>query len=128
MTEQMRLRTGDDEPSLSFDCGELPVEDTVLAAGIEPNGYFWEGALRFLEPSLSQNIEFDSEAGMFCVYGSEIDLLRARETLQPYLTDVQAVTLLIQRAEGGGFDLEDSEPEEPPTRTSFLARLLGRGR
>jgi len=30
--------------SLLFECGDLPADAAVLAAGHEPNGYFWEGS------------------------------------------------------------------------------------
>jgi hypothetical protein len=45
--------------------------------------------------------------------------------MQPYVTDAAELARLIERAETAGFDLEDSEPEEPE-RPSFLRRLMGR--
>lgn len=98
------------EPSLVFNCGGLPVEDRVQAAGMEANGYLWEGVLRFLAPDLSTRLEFDSESGMFCVYGSAELLEQARSHLTPYLSDPDRISELIEQARTAGFDLEDSEP------------------
>jgi hypothetical protein len=38
--------------SLLFGCGNLPADAAVLAAGHEPNGYFWEGVLQYLAGGL----------------------------------------------------------------------------
>lgn len=111
---------------MNFDCGELPVEDTILAADIEPNGYFWEGVLRYLAPSLSEDVEFDSEAGMFCIYGDAEVLAQARGHLEPYLTDSAAIARLIEEAEASGFDLENSESDTVEDRTPFLRNLFRR--
>lgn len=122
----MRFDPADDEPSLIFYCGELPVDDTIIAADMEPNGYFWEGVLRFADPSLSEGLEFDSEADMFCVYGNSSDLAAVRELIEPLLTDTVKIRDLIERAETADFDLEDSEPIDPEPRRSLFSRLFGR--
>jgi hypothetical protein len=124
MDTLIRFDPTEDEPSLAFDCGELPVDEVVMSKEMEPNGYFWEGVLRFTDPALSDGVDFDSEAGMFCVYGCASVLEQVRDLMEPYLTDPAKITSLIERAELEGFDLEDSEPEE---RTkSFFSRFLGR--
>jgi hypothetical protein len=55
--------------SLLFKRGDLPADVAVLAAGHEPNGYFWEGVLQYLAGGLLTQVELDPEAGMFCVRG-----------------------------------------------------------
>jgi hypothetical protein len=50
---------------LLFGCGDLPADAAVLAAGHEPNGYFWEGVLQYLAGGLLTQVELDPEAGMF---------------------------------------------------------------
>lgn len=126
MESLIRFDPTEAEPSLIFDCGDLPVDDVLLAADIEPNGYFWEGVLRFLAPPLSADIEFDSEADMFCIYGDAQLLVQARGHLEPYLTDPTAIARLIEEAQAAGFDLEDSEPEPSGERKSFFGRLWRR--
>ena len=126
MDHLMRLDPAAAEPALSFSCGELPVDEVVLAAGMVPDGYFWEGVLRFLDPSLADTVELDSESYLFAAHASASVLERVRALMLPYATDPAEMAALIGRAEAAGFDLEDSEPDEPE-RTSFLRRLLGRG-
>lgn len=59
----------DGQSSVRFYCAAWPADAAVVAAGHEPNGYFWEGVLRFLDPTLAKALELDSEAGMFAAYG-----------------------------------------------------------
>ena len=55
-----------DSASLTFQCGALPADAAVFAAGHEPNGYFWEGVVQYLTGDLASQVELDCEAGMFC--------------------------------------------------------------
>ena len=51
--------------SLLFRCGGLPADGAVLAAGHEPNGYFWAGVLRFLAGGLLMKVTSISRQGKF---------------------------------------------------------------
>jgi hypothetical protein len=125
MDNPMRLDPSAAQPALTFDCGDLMVDEVVVAADMVPDGYFWEGVLRFVDPSLAEAVELDSESDMFSAQGPASTLEQVRDLMQPYVTDAAELARLIERAETAGFDLEDSEPEEPE-RPSFLRRLMGR--
>lgn len=56
--------------SLTLEASGLAADAAVVAAGHEPNGYFWEGLVQFAWPDIAERLDFDSEAG---------DVLRGRE-------------------------------------------------
>lgn len=95
------------EHSLTFYCGELPVDKEIVLAGHEPNGYFWDGVATFLRPDLAERLELDSEGGMFSASGPRRDLVSLRTSLTPMLKDPAAIRTLIKRAEEQGFEFED---------------------
>lgn len=97
----------DGEFSLTFYCGGLPADAAIAAAGHEPNGYFWEGVAEFISGGLLENIELDSEAGMFCAVGEKADLTALQSLLEPLLTDGDAVLDVIARARSAGFEFDD---------------------
>ncbi|MEU0625358.1 Imm51 family immunity protein [Streptomyces rubiginosohelvolus] len=66
----IHLHDFDGEHSLTWDVGGLAADAAVVAAGHEPNGYFWEGLVRFASPNIVEHVDFDSKAGMFCAVGS----------------------------------------------------------
>lgn len=92
--------------SLTFYCGELPVDPAISATGHEPNGYFWEGVAQYLFED-ADDLVFDSEGGMFCASGDRSTLDGLRMAMASYLTDAAAVTGLIERAEADGFEFDD---------------------
>ena len=106
-TEPMRILKIDGEHSLTFDCGDLPVDDEVVLAGHTPNGYFWEGVATLLRPDLAVRLEFDSEGGMFSASGSRKDLLQLRRSLEPVLKDPALIRGLIEGAQTEGFQFDD---------------------
>jgi Immunity protein 51 len=106
-TESMSTLKIDGEHSLTFDCGELPVDDEIVLAGHTPNGYFWEGIVTFLRPDLAVRLEFDSEGGMFSASGSRKDLVQLRRSLEPVLKDPPLIRGLIERAQTEGFEFDD---------------------
>jgi hypothetical protein len=55
--------------SLTFECGDLPADAAVVAAGHVPNGYFWEGIVQYLAGGLLSQVELDPETDMFCATG-----------------------------------------------------------
>lgn len=107
--------------SLTFPCGELPVDDALIAAGVEPNGSFWEGVLHYVDGGLAGRVELDSEGSMFCAIGTMRQLERVRTAMDPLVTDPAAITALVRRAEAEGIVLEGWR-----SRPTFLGRLLGR--
>lgn len=127
MDNLFRRHADDDGSSLFFDC-DTPVDGAVLAAGEEPNGYFWEGVLSFVAPELARNLVLDSEGGMFCAYGSVDDLDESQRVLKPYMTDTGKVLDLMRRAEAAGVIFEEPiDDEDDDHRPGFLARLFKRG-
>jgi hypothetical protein len=95
----------DGEFSLTFSC-DLPVDAAIAAAGHDPNGYFWESVARYVFDEAA-DVQFDSEAGMFCAVGDRSTLEALRLTMSGYLSDAAAVTALITRAEVDGFEFDD---------------------
>jgi hypothetical protein len=73
---QSRILEIEGEYSHTFDCGDLPAGAAVSATGHEPNGYFWEGVATLLAPGLVQQLQSDSEAGMFSATGRRSELER----------------------------------------------------
>ncbi|MFF9410916.1 Imm51 family immunity protein [Streptomyces anandii] len=97
----------DGEHSLTLDAGGLAVDAAVVAAGREPNGYFWEGLVQFAWPDLAECLDFDSESGMFCAVGSPSDLARLKTAFESVITSPEAVRDIITRAETSGFEFDD---------------------
>ena len=93
--------------SLTFYCGELPAEAAIIAAGHEPNGYFWEGMIQYLAPTLADQVDLDSEAGMFSAEGDLAVLEQIRVLIDPYLDDGERVATAIREAEASGFQFDD---------------------
>jgi hypothetical protein len=83
------------------------VDAAIAATGHEPNGYFWEGVLRFLDPALADSMELDSEAGMFAAYGNATQCDRVGELLSALLQDIDAINELVARAEAAGHNFDD---------------------
>ncbi|MET7297254.1 Imm51 family immunity protein [Streptomyces griseoloalbus] len=103
----IHLHDFDGEHSLTLDAGGLAADAAVVAAGHEPNGYFWEGLVRFAWPDIAEHVDFDSEAGMFCVVGSSSDLARLKTAVESVITSPEAVRDIIARAEASGFEFDD---------------------
>ena len=93
--------------SLLFRCGGLPADGAVRAAEHEPNGYFWEGVLRYLAGGLLTKAELDPEAGMFCARGDHVVLGQLRKELAEYLDNPERTARLIREAEASGFQFDD---------------------
>lgn len=102
-----RIIDVDGEHTLTFDCGDLPADEAIAAAGHEPNGYFWEGVAAFLAPELVDDLDFDSEAGSFAVTGERSVLVELQGVLEPVMSDGDEATSVIERAEAEGFDFDD---------------------
>jgi len=95
------------EYSLTFYCEDLPTDNAAVAAGRNPNGYFWEGVATFAFPALVKRLELDSEAGMFSAVGTNRDLKRLQKGIEPLLNDPGKLTELLTQAEAAGFEFED---------------------
>jgi hypothetical protein len=103
----VHLRDFDGEYSLTLDAGGLAADAAVAAAGHEPNGYFWEGLVRFAWPDIAERLDFDSEAGTFCAVGSSSDLARLKTAVESVITSPEVVRDIIARAETSGFEFDD---------------------
>ncbi|MEU8446000.1 Imm51 family immunity protein [Streptomyces microflavus] len=97
----------DGEHSLTLDVGGLAADAAIVVAGHEPNGYFWEGLVRFAWPDIAEHIDFDSEAGMFCALGSSSDLARLKTAVESVITSPEVVRGIIARAEASRFEFDD---------------------
>ncbi len=63
--------------------------------------------MRFAWPDLAGDLDFDSEAGMFCAAGSPSGLARLKTALGAVITSPEAVRDIIARAEASGFAFDD---------------------
>lgn len=107
MADLLHVHESDGSYSCTFSCGELPADEAIVAAGHEPNGYFWEGLVTYLAPELGAKLELDSEGGMFAAYGTEEVVQQLVDLLRPYLADGQRVASAIAAAETVGFEFDD---------------------
>lgn len=107
MSENIRVSRSEEGYGCAFYCGSLGADEAISAAGHEPNGYFWEGMLRFLAADLAEDVELDSESGMFAAYGNRRQVKRVRKVLKPYLHDGAATATVIRSAESQGFEFDD---------------------
>lgn len=105
--DHMHLTDVGGSTSLTFECGDLPADAAVFAAGHEPNGYFWEGVAQYVAGGLISEVELDPEARMFCARGDRAVLGQLREKLEWYLDDPDKVAQLIREAEASGFQFDD---------------------
>ena len=103
----IHLHDFDGEHSLTWDADGLAADAAVVAAGHEPNGYFWEGLVRFAWPDMAEHVDFDSEAGMLSAVGSSSDLARLITAVDSVVTNSEAVRDIIARAESSGFEFDD---------------------
>lgn len=97
----------DGEFSLSFECGDLPADEAVVASGYEPNGYFWEGIAEVIAPELTQGLELDSEGDLFSASGDRSALESLQVKIEPILASGDAVKAAIAQAEAEGFEFDD---------------------
>jgi hypothetical protein len=98
--------------SLLLNAGSTIVDETVEEVGHEPNGYFWEGVAQFLvgeqAPGLVGRFDYDSEAGMFCAFGSDrTALAELAAVLAPVVNDSGQVRDVVARATTAGFEFDD---------------------
>lgn len=92
---------------LTFDCGRLPADAAVFAAGHTPNGYFWTGVAQYVAGPVLSVVELDPDANMFCAIGDRAVLERLGDELAAYLDDPEEIARLIREAEAAGFELDD---------------------
>lgn len=107
VTNDVRIVDVGDESSLTFDCTGLAAARAVTDAGHEPNGYFWEGLIQYLDPELVDLLELDSEGDMFAAYAGREVLERLAALIAPYLDDGGRVAEVIAEAEASGFEFDD---------------------
>ncbi|MDH6455961.1 MULTISPECIES: Imm51 family immunity protein [unclassified Streptomyces] len=107
MAPALKLHDLDGEHSLTLDVGGQAADAAGAEAGHEPNGYFWEGLVRFAWPDIAERLDFDSEAGMLCAVGSPSDFARLKAAVAPVITSPEAVRDIIARAETSGFEFDD---------------------
>lgn len=94
------------EHCLTFECN-TPVNEAIIAAGHEPNGYFWESVVELVGEGITSDIELDSEANAFCAYGKVADLKKLKASMEPYLNDAEMIQRLIHKAKKSGFTFLD---------------------
>ena len=107
MPNHTKLHDIDGSISLTFYCGALPADEAIGAAGHEPNGYFWESVVQFLAPALVDQVELDSEGGMFAAVGDRAVLEQIQTLIDPYLDDGARIAATIREAEASGFQFDD---------------------
>ena len=63
--------------------------------------------VQYLAPALAEELELDSEAGMFAACGARSTLERLQALIAPYLDDAKLAADTIREAEGSGFEFDD---------------------
>ncbi len=106
MFDGMRLDRYEGEYSLSFSCGDTPVDHVVVAMGDEPNGHFWESVVAYVAPRLVEHLELDSEGSLFSVSGKRRHLRRLRAHLEPLLNDADKLRSVLATARSQGYVIE----------------------
>lgn len=107
---RIRLRDAEDGSFTTcfFDVAGFSTSSTVQALGHEPNGYFWEGVVRWLvDRGELPDVKTDPEGTMFYAYGDRADTEQLATCLMRYLTDDEAITALVTAADAVGFDFDD---------------------
>ncbi|MBF0696539.1 hypothetical protein [Actinomyces bowdenii] len=97
---------------LSIEAGAPPTTETITRLGHEPNGYFWEGVVRWLQGkgTVTEVGEPDPEGGAYITrvaLGGRAQLEALAAALAPYLIDDEAIAALITEADAAGFDFDD---------------------
>lgn len=107
---EMSKHEFDGSASVTFEC-LTPADEAVLAAGHEPNGYFWEGVAQRLlttqAPQLLDAVGFDAEGSMFCAYGDGAALDALSALMTPVINDAARVREVISEAKAAGFQFDD---------------------
>jgi hypothetical protein len=109
----LKIVEGEDgEYSLILGTGDNAADDTIVELGHEPNGPFWDGVATLLIqeelPDLEDEIEFDSEAGMFCAISEDREALERLGALMAKIaTSDSEVRDVVRRAEEAGFEFDD---------------------
>lgn len=107
---RIRLRDAEDGSFTTcfFDVTAFSASSTVRALGHEPNGYFWDGVVRWLiDHGELPDVQTDPEGTMFYAYGDRADTERLATRLMHYLTDAEAISALVSQADAVGFDFDD---------------------
>ncbi|KRB75126.1 hypothetical protein ASE01_17355 [Nocardioides sp. Root190] len=107
VSSQITIHEIDGAFSLTFYCGDLPADEAIVETGHEPNGYFWEGMVQYLAPEIAEQLELDSEGGMFAANGERPALDALQSLIEPYLGDGEKVATVIREAEDSGFAFDD---------------------
>ncbi|SPT52500.1 Uncharacterised protein [Actinomyces bovis] len=85
-------------------------QEVIQSLGHEPNGYFWEGVVRWLiDHGELPDVQTDPEGTMFYAYGDRADAEELATRLMRYLTDSEAITRLVTQADAVGFDFDDDQ-------------------
>lgn len=104
--QHMRIIDFDGESTLTLDCS-TPVDQVIIDAGHEPNGFFWEGVAQLVGDDLMDLVEFDSEGSMFAADGDRLDLEQLQDRMEPVIAEPQAMRELLAEAKAEGFEFED---------------------
>ena len=67
----------------------------------------WEGVVQFLAPALADQVELDSEGGMFAAVGDRAVLEQIQALIDPYVDDGERIAATIREAEASGFQFDD---------------------
>lgn len=106
MFDGMHMDRFDGEYSLSFDCGDTPVDHVVVAMGDEPNGHFWESVATYVAPRPVSHLKLDSEGSMFSASGKRRHLRKLRAELEPLLSDSDRLREVLDEARARGHVIE----------------------
>ncbi|GAB3286146.1 Imm51 family immunity protein [Kineosporia babensis] len=106
------LETTPGKYSLIMSTGGLPTDEAVSRSGHEPNGYFWDGVaewvIRNQVPEVKGRVNSDSEAGMYCAYGTDREALATLgEAMARVANAPDTLLALITEAKNAGIEFDD---------------------
>jgi hypothetical protein len=98
---------GDDRLTLTFDCANLPVADTVRDLGYASTGEFWTGLLWHRHPLLARRLQFAPAPATFTASGPVRETRAARAILAFLTANATALKGAVHASETVGMDLKN---------------------
>lgn len=91
----------------SFEPAKVPVFDWIIEHGHEPNGPFWESLGNYIQPELSEALDYDVEADFFSVFGPSEAVEEFKAALEPLTVDYRKLSRVVESAKAEDFEFDD---------------------
>lgn len=95
----------DDLDEITFNCGSLPVEDTLEELGYSSTGDFWAALIWHRHPLFGEYLELDPEQDFFSASGHPGAVRAVQAILELLLSTDTALKSAVRAAEAAGMDL-----------------------